>query len=761
MHRLARFVGIHTVLATRRALPAAPRLCRYVSQKPTAESLYQDYLRSLPKLRDPDAPEALEAHSETASEGGERERESGGGENIGVENSAEADAKLHELVSFEEFQAILKESPVDFENYEPSKETEETDLELELKYEEYLLDREESIKSGQLDPESDPTLSFEGFQEVLKAFEAEDSELEEVEAEDSELEEAEAEHRELGTEDREARPLSLLDEKYDNILAALEELEASPNPFEMLEGMSSQSLELAEQKIFDLAYPLVTDPVFDQRLENLGAETRPEQEVGWRVAQLVLSAKDDKEKLEQVENALARYNGPLSRLNLHVEWYLNHPDEVEAEAQLVADKAAQLEKTDASDPTPFEELFEEPTHDNNSYYYQTTPVDELAQHLRDRDVQYAIKNRMTRADREEFFRLMDRIVAPVLNEDMALFNAIADIFAKYEDVHLVFQTEPRLPRIRRLDVFKRLIPDPEDETPDKLEQEKQEIESIVSEKAEKNAEVQAEKEANREAWPNLMTRDPLMDSRDVLELPPTKDNPFHNRVIVRNHHSIFTEALEADGFDFANHEFTKSDDVEQGSEEMFNVPLATDEEMSHLKMFPILRRFARLQTSKGNKDRTVVILCVGDGKGMVGIGWGKHAMYEIAHKKALADALRNMDWVERFEDRTIWTEVRTKFGATQVIMRPRPVGFGLRCNPIIHKLLNAAGIKDISAKVWGSRNPVGVMKATMRLLHAGHAPLGMGDGIGGPGRKMHKGTGLRNKNQIERARGRRLIDLRI
>ncbi|KAJ7100220.1 hypothetical protein B0H15DRAFT_513008 [Mycena belliarum] len=286
---------------------------------------------------------------------------------------------------------------------------------------------------------------------------------------------------------------------------------------------------------------------------------------------------------------------------------------------------------------------------------------------------------------------------------------------------------------------------------------------ILEEKQQKRAAVQAEKDAKRGEWPNLMTRDPLLDSREVLELPPTKDTPFHNRVIIRNHHSIFNEALEADGFDFNNSEIvhTKSDDPEQVSETAeANIPI-DPKELEHLILFPVVERFARLQTSKGNKDRAVRVYIVGDGKGMVGIGWGKHAQQQIARSKAISDAVRNMDWVERFEDRTIWTEVRTKHGATTVILRPRPVGFGLRCNPYVHRLLTAAGIKDISAKVWGSRNKIGVLKATLRLLHAGHAPLGMGDGVGGPGRKSHKGTGLRNKNQIERARGRRLIDLRV
>ncbi|EGN92875.1 hypothetical protein SERLA73DRAFT_146500, partial [Serpula lacrymans var. lacrymans S7.3] len=79
-----------------------------------------------------------------------------------------------------------------------------------------------------------------------------------------------------------------------------------------------------------------------------------------------------------------------------------------------------------------------------------------------------------------------------------------------------------------------------------------------------------------------------------------------------------------------------------------------------------------------------------------------------------------MDYVERFEKRTLWTEMDSKLGATHIILRPRP----------------AAGIKDASAKVWGSRNPLSVTKALFRMLQAGNAPLSMGDGIGGKARRL-------------------------
>jgi small subunit ribosomal protein S5 len=258
-----------------------------------------------------------------------------------------------------------------------------------------------------------------------------------------------------------------------------------------------------------------------------------------------------------------------------------------------------------------------------------------------------------------------------------------------------------------------------------------------------------------------MTPDPLLDSRDVLDFPPNKDNPYYNQVTVRNHTSIFTEAAEAAGFDFNSEDYvpTKTDETEESANSRENLPL-NQSELSQLYRFPLIRRRITQQTGKGKIHRQFVLMVVGNGNGLVGYGQGKDEDAPSAESKAFAQAVRNMDWVERFEDRTIWTDINTKLGATQLIMRPRPVGFGLRCNPNLHQVLKAAGIKDISAKVWGSRNPINVIKAAFRVLQAGHAPLAMGDGIGGPGRKLNKGSGLRSKSDVERERGRQLISLR-
>ncbi|EJD51267.1 ribosomal protein S5 domain 2-like protein [Auricularia subglabra TFB-10046 SS5] len=175
--------------------------------------------------------------------------------------------------------------------------------------------------------------------------------------------------------------------------------------------------------------------------------------------------------------------------------------------------------------------------------------------------------------------------------------------------------------------------------------------------------------------------------------------------------------------------------------------------------FPLLTRRTTQQTGKGKINSMYVCVVVGNGDGLVGVGEGKDMdSRPKAHAKAIADAVRNMDVVERFEGRTIWTEVQSKMGATRIIMRPRPVGFGLHCNPYIHQILKAAGIKDISAKVWGSRNPLNVIKTAQRLLHAGHAPVRLGAGtMGSSGRRTEAGSGVRGREAVERGRGRRLV----
>lgn len=270
--------------------------------------------------------------------------------------------------------------------------------------------------------------------------------------------------------------------------------------------------------------------------------------------------------------------------------------------------------------------------------------------------------------------------------------------------------------------------------------------------------------------PDLMQYDKLLDEHSVADFPPTNRAPFANRVIVRNDPSMITGNFYAQ--DASRHETLNGEAAEEEMEDLDDDeamgdvgdttserPL-TPQQIAKLHIYPLLMRRVTQQTGKGKIHSMYSLVVVGDGKGLVGYGEGKDAEAAVAREKALAKALRSMDYVERFEHRTFWTEMENKFGSTKIILRPRPVGFGLRCNPNIHQVLKAAGIKDASAKVWGSRNPLMVIKGLFRMLQAGHAPLGMGDGVGGGMRRLDKGSGLRNKSAIERDRGRKMVDLR-
>ncbi len=80
---------------------------------------------------------------------------------------------------------------------------------------------------------------------------------------------------------------------------------------------------------------------------------------------------------------------------------------------------------------------------------------------------------------------------------------------------------------------------------------------------------------------------------------------------------------------------------------------------------------------------------------------------------------------------------------------------------MIHSLARAAGIADLSASLRGSTNPLNVVKAACQILWSGHNPNGLGDGLGGRGRRNDKGRGMPDAREIELARGRKLREVRL
>ena len=47
------------------------------------------------------------------------------------------------------------------------------------------------------------------------------------------------------------------------------------------------------------------------------------------------------------------------------------------------------------------------------------------------------------------------------------------------------------------------------------------------------------------------------------------------------------------------------------------------------------------------------------------------------------------------------------------------------------------------------------------MLQSGNAPLAMGNGMGGKGRRLGKDSGIRGKDPVEQKRGRKMQDLKV
>ena len=115
------------------------------------------------------------------------------------------------------------------------------------------------------------------------------------------------------------------------------------------------------------------------------------------------------------------------------------------------------------------------------------------------------------------------------------------------------------------------------------------------------------------------------------------------------------------------------------------------------------------------------LVVVGDGKGTVGYGLGKAAEVSEAILKGITDAKKNMVKIS-LDGTTIPHEVTGIFGAGKVLMRPAPEGTGVIAGGAVRAVMEAVGIKNITARCLRSNNPQNVVKAAMAGLTALRSP---------------------------------------
>ncbi len=128
------------------------------------------------------------------------------------------------------------------------------------------------------------------------------------------------------------------------------------------------------------------------------------------------------------------------------------------------------------------------------------------------------------------------------------------------------------------------------------------------------------------------------------------------------------------------------------------------------------------KTVKGGRQFTFTALTVvGDGNGKVGFGYGKAREVPVAIQKSMEYARRTMSNVE-LNGGTIWHTVKAGHGAARVFMQPASEGTGVIAGGAMRAVLEAVGVKNVLAKAVGSRNPINLVRATLRGLESMNSP---------------------------------------
>jgi small subunit ribosomal protein S5 len=128
------------------------------------------------------------------------------------------------------------------------------------------------------------------------------------------------------------------------------------------------------------------------------------------------------------------------------------------------------------------------------------------------------------------------------------------------------------------------------------------------------------------------------------------------------------------------------------------------------------------KTVKGGRQFGFTALTVvGDGAGRVGFGFGKAREVPVAISKAMAAARKNMVNVALRND-TLHYSVKGTHGATRVLMQPASDGTGVIAGGGMRAVLECAGVRNVLAKSYGSRNAINVVRATVKALASVRSP---------------------------------------
>ncbi|RLE14059.1 MAG: 30S ribosomal protein S5 [Actinobacteria bacterium] len=123
----------------------------------------------------------------------------------------------------------------------------------------------------------------------------------------------------------------------------------------------------------------------------------------------------------------------------------------------------------------------------------------------------------------------------------------------------------------------------------------------------------------------------------------------------------------------------------------------------------------------GRRFSFTALVAVGDGKGRVGVGYGKAKEVPAAIQKAFELARKDMFDVP-MAGQTIIHEIIGEQGASRVLLKPAAPGTGVIAGGAVRQILEAAGVNNVLAKSLGSPTHINVAKATVNALRGQMRP---------------------------------------
>jgi len=145
-----------------------------------------------------------------------------------------------------------------------------------------------------------------------------------------------------------------------------------------------------------------------------------------------------------------------------------------------------------------------------------------------------------------------------------------------------------------------------------------------------------------------------------------------------------------------------------------NKPTLSADGTAMIEKVVFINRCAKV-VKGGRRFSFAALAVVGDGKGKIGIGYGKANEVPDAIKKGTANAHKHMVSVKLKGD-TISHDVFGEYDGGKVLLKPASPGTGLIAGGGVRAVLEAAGVKNVLTKSMGSNNHIAVVNATLAAL---------------------------------------------